>query len=537
MPSYSVLSLLNRIRKDGEIVLPDVQRDFVWTQDQIRQLFDSVMRGYPIGSLLLWQTQFVEVPHREFAIDFVSGQTWQTKVKPIGQRKHMVLDGQQRLQSFLIAIHGSYDGRRLYLNVVSGPGARGDDDTESDYRFEFWQDSDQNRPKRLVRVADIVAWSERHEDDEIDHVIKDLGLDEPSAKRARKNLMLLRRVLSQSDLVQAEHVDEEVTRPEQARSIDEIVEIFVRVNSGGTRLTRTDLMFSLIKSKWSSARDQFERLVREVDPLGIRAIDKDFVIRGLLTVADAPPSYDVENIERHWDAMHASFDRFAAALRAAVAFVQAPDVRVHSATLLKPVASLYPIVYYLSRQKNGSVPDAERAKLRTFLYYLHLSGRGGEARIRYLRDVLKGASGSDLPLDALLGVIAKTQKRHAISTSVEMLHWNRPLTLNIVQPKVAAETVSWQERPEVDHVFPQSAWRPKFGDLVDDIGNLQYLGKLRNTRKNDQAPWDYFAHVPDNELATDFLIDRSLLRADGFEPFVAARREKVLDAVKGFLGR
>ena len=73
--------------------------------------------------------------------------------------------------------------------------------------------------------------------------------------------------------------------------------------------------------------------------------------------------------------------------------------------------------------------------------------------------------------------------------------------------------------------------------MVDDIGNLAYLGKLRNIRKSAQDPWEYFRCVPDDELDRDFLVDRSLLSEDKFEEFVKVRQERIVKEVKNFLGR
>ncbi len=81
----SILSLLNQIRNDQQLVLPDLQRDFVWSRDQIRLLMDSIMRGYPFGSLLFWQTRFLEVPYREFVTDFHAGIVFVPKSKPAGR--------------------------------------------------------------------------------------------------------------------------------------------------------------------------------------------------------------------------------------------------------------------------------------------------------------------------------------------------------------------------------------------------------------------------------------------------------------------
>jgi hypothetical protein len=138
----------------------------------------------------------------------------------------------------------------------------------------------------------------------------------------------------------------------------------------------------------------------------------------------------------------------------------------------------------------------------------------------------------------LLAEVAKRQRGAATTTTAEMLQWNPPLALNIAQPLAAKETLSWQEEPQVDHIFPQSTYRPIHGDAVDDIGNLAFLGRLRNIRKNDDPPWDYFKNVSDQALRDDFLIDdRSLLAPEHFKEFVTRRRTAILARVRDFLGR
>lgn len=542
----SILTLLSEIREE-EIVLPDLQRDFVWKEEQIRQLLDSLMRGYPFGSLLLWNTQFLEVAYREFVRDFKPGLTHTTKVKPVGKKMRMVLDGQQRLQSFYLAVFGTHDHRRLYFNVTSGPDAvapvnpNDDDGTGKNYSFQFWRDDALNRPKRFIPVGEVLGWNVNFVDDEIDKVVAAVPLGGDDAKIARRNIRRLRDVFHRN--VPAETIDDDVIDAKQARTINEILDIFVRVNSGGTVLTRSDLMFSLIKTKWTRARESFDGLASEIQKkVGVLPIDKDFIIRGLLTVADAPPSFEVENIDRHWDAMQSKFDEFSTALKSAIDFCRSSDVRLLSASLIDPEATLFPVVYFLSKQKNGSVPDADRTGLRALVYFLlfnkFLGGRSPEARIRWLREVIQKKAAGALPLDDLLNVVKARQRHHFVTTTTDMLNDNPRLALNIAQPNAAKDTLSWQERAEVDHVFPQSEYRPLYGDMVDDIGNLAYLGKLRNIRKNASAPSDYFASISDQELLDDFLIeDRSLLAKDKFPEFIEKRRALVTKRVQGFLGR
>jgi hypothetical protein len=540
----SILSLLNQIRNDQQLVLPDLQRDFVWRPDQIRLLLDTIMREYPFGSLLLWQTRFLEVPYRNFVQDYTPALTFVPQLKKAGAPLRMVLDGQQRLQSLYIAVYGTHDRRRMYFNVTSGPGSNAEPDDQEDglgtaYRFEFWQDSDENRPKRLIPVGEIVSWPARLEDAQIEKVTTDIGLKDDEGNRARRNIRLLRRVMSRSDLVPVETIDDEATDIASARTIDEILEIFVRVNTGGTRLSRSDLMFSFLKSKWGGARIAFDDLIRSVESKAPLGIDKDFIIRGLLMVTDSPVSYEVENVQRHWDQLEPAYEQFAKALKNTVDFLRSPDVGILSGTLVQPMSTLYPLVYHLYHYKNGSVADGDRTLLRSMLYFL-LFNRfvRSEARIRYLRDELRKHRGKSFHIEAILKVIETRQKHHHIVTSAEMLDGSEKLALNIVQRTLCRETISWQESPEVDHIFPQSVFRDKYPHLVDDIGNLAFLGKLRNIRKSAEMPADYFAAETNDTLRDNFVIsDRALLSPDRFEEFVKTRRELIVERVRNVLGR
>lgn len=456
----------------------------------------------------------------------------------------MVLDGQQRVQSLYLAVYGTHCRRKLYLNITSGPGSTVDPDTTDEglgslYRFEFWHEDDTNRPKRLIPVGRIATWPSRLEDAETERVIEEAGLDGEDVSRARSNIRLLRRVLTRSDLVPVETIDDEAPNAASARTLDEVLEIFVRVNTGGTRLSRADLMFSFLKSKWRGARVSFDDLIGKVEETCPLSIDKDFVIRGLLLVTDSPVVYDVANVQRHWQSLEPAFEQFANAVKSTLDFVRSPDVGIRSRSLVQPLPTLFPLVYYLCQFKNGSVPDDQRRPLRSLLYFLLFNSFvRSEARIRYLRDEIKKREGTSLPLTNLLHVVEARQKHHYVESSDQMLNNNVRLALNIAQPTICKATLSWQEVPEVDHVFPQSAFRSKYPILIDDIGNFAYLGKLRNIRKSDDLPAEYFRDTPDVELRENFLIpDRALLTPERFEEFVAARRALILERVKAFLGR
>ena len=113
--SSTITDIVSRIKNNG-ILLPYIQRDFVWDKERICSLLDSLMRGYPIGDILIWETKR-PVNYREFELDYNSninnnGFTTGDGNNPI--TKQYVLDGQQRLQSLYIAMCGSYDGDMLF---------------------------------------------------------------------------------------------------------------------------------------------------------------------------------------------------------------------------------------------------------------------------------------------------------------------------------------------------------------------------------------------------------------------------------------
>lgn len=134
-----IVSYLNNPEQDGGYWLPNIQRPFVWREDQIERLFDSIMREYPIGSLLVWKTKS-EIKRRKFIDNYKQNiKLTDFYVPEDSKQKMLVLDGQQRLQSLFIGLIGSYDKKELCINVLSGELVAPEDIR---YKFEFISQSD-----------------------------------------------------------------------------------------------------------------------------------------------------------------------------------------------------------------------------------------------------------------------------------------------------------------------------------------------------------------------------------------------------------
>ncbi len=248
--------------------LPAIQREFVWKPEQIVQLFDSIMRGYPISSFLFWDLKS-ENRDKWQVYKFLEkaqyGGTHNELASTDGVTNlALVLDGQQRLTSLMIGLRGIYvtkkkilrrwdnpdawSPQRLHLDLLAE--ARLDEDgTESGlyYKLEFMEDAPvPDSEHHWFRLGRILDFDERQKFeaflDEKDDELTKLGLTRSDRKTFERNL---------ERLYQAVHADEVIAYyTETDQDYDRVLDIFVRANEGGTKLSKSDLLLSMVTSSW-----------------------------------------------------------------------------------------------------------------------------------------------------------------------------------------------------------------------------------------------------------------------------------------------
>lgn len=264
----------------GELRLPEMQRRYVWRSTRVRDLLDSLYRGYPSGAILLWETDEA-VPLQEFAVE-QQGNPY--------QNTRLLLDGQQRLTSLSAVIRGEpvgVRGRRrpieLLFNlehpeelaVVTEVNEEGNDEEDEQELIEDEVDSsDDELQKRFDRMTFVVAtrkleqlphWvkvAEVFKSDSDRPFLKRAGitdLDDPRAERYSQRLARLRSVrkyVYRMDIL------------ERGLSYDEVTEIFVRVNSLGAKLRSSDLALAQITAKWRGALKIFQGFQEQCSKAG-----------------------------------------------------------------------------------------------------------------------------------------------------------------------------------------------------------------------------------------------------------------------------
>lgn len=324
MPGFqspiTIHQAIERINRN-EFLLPAFQREFVWKQNQIEQLFDSLMQGYPISSMLFWKVKettkadfrFYQFLKKYIEYHAIHNDTIATNgVNDF----HAILDGQQRLTALYIGLCGScaykeyrrayaysewsYPTRHLYLNISS---EYTEDESDRKYKFTFLD-------KAVTQEQEIFSDNEDEKWFRVGVVLdlyKTDGLDDFAelnqlTKESKKLIKQLERVIHTG--LNINYYEEDEQNPDKA------VNIFVRINSGGTTLSFSDILMSIAIASWKQkdARTEINDLVDGIRAKGFN-IDKDYILKSFLYLYHKDVRFKITsfkndfigNIELNWD--------------------------------------------------------------------------------------------------------------------------------------------------------------------------------------------------------------------------------------------
>lgn len=554
----TIMGLLNQIH-DKEVVLPAIQRDFVWTEAQTAKLLDSIMRGYPVGIVLLWET-YNDIQYRPFVTDFRVGNlhTYDDNAKK--RRIRLVLDGQQRLQSLYIALRGQREGRELYLDVLSGQDS--DDVADDRFLFEFMareRADERNAETHAERAAskeldstpywwlsaqDLFGMKARERQDFVKQTAVDLHLSDDDELLLSQNLATFDDVLTRDEnILKLSTIDENLPAESAYRKSEaDVLEIFVRVNREGTPLSRSDLIFSMLKLSWKESAEGLPEFVDAVNEGNSFDLDTDFVVRCLFAVSDLGSRLDLNVLRKksNVEALKANFTKCCDAIRATVDFVQR-ECKCASSDLLGSSHTLVPFVYYFFHLPRHDVPNGQVDRVRTAVYLLGLArpfSRYSESRIgAFLKaDLQPLAIKADrrFPLEATIDRVRRWEKVQSVA---ELAQSNVGLTLHLIQGLSGGKVQYKGNAPEVDHIFPRSELRVKKvdEDLINDLANFWILILGKNRNKSNRKPREYFADVSKRQLK-DALIDAELLDYRLYKRFLETRREAIVERLQTLLG-
>lgn len=571
----TIREVLDSIATHG-YVLPAIQREFVWRPEQVCNLFDSVMQGYPFGEFMFWRVE----PQNS------SRYRWYDFVRDYHQRDNphcpelgtihdkpltAVLDGQQRMTAFNIGLSGSmarklpykwwnssdaFPKRVLALDLLAPPDP---DEEGSRYAFEFVDTERIGMEDEHLwfRVADILSFSKDNPAPEMLVWITEHGLDTDRQNLAFGILNRLHQAICVEPVV--------AFYEEKSQDIERVLNIFIRCNSGGTPLSYSNLLLSIAVSQWDTldARSEVHGLVDEMNQVraGLR-FNADFVLKAGLMLTDiASVGFRVENfthenmavLERNWPEIR----------RALLETVDLVDRFGFDSRTIQASNSLLPIAYYLYQKgapHNFESSDSYRKDRKVIRGWLTRSilkesgiwGSGLDTLLTALRDVLRDSGSSEFPAAELRRVMAQRGKtldfvEEEIEDLADMRFSDRRIfpLLTMLFPVVESHGAS-----DIDHIFPKSRFTPNrlraasvaddqveaFRDRCDRLANLQLLEATINREKRAALPADWLdEHCPDDEARRSYC-DRHLLgdvprEIKDFAEFSSIRRERLRERI------
>lgn len=517
----------------NEIYLPAIQRKFVWKYDQIESFFDSIMREYPIGTFLFW---FIKGEKKndytfyKFLTDYHERDNFLNDIAPKPELKDRiigVLDGQQRLSSIYIALQGSYafkkpymakihdsayPKREFYLNLLKPIEEKDGEDFIFEFRFLIDDEAEKIDEEHLwFKVKDVLNWGTDPEvDSYYDQLLEQSGLKDEiknilklKEKRdlIKRMLRMLHQRITLQDLISYFEITEE--------DLDSILDIFVRVNSGGTPLSKSDLLFSTIVANWEKGREEIEELIQSINKKGLGfKFDNDFIMRSCLVLADLPVLFKVNNfkeenikiIKNYWKKIKTSIEKTILLL---VEFGFCGD------TLISQNAAI-PIVYYIF--KDGVLDNFTKHELRSYLVHAlikQIFGAQGDQVLTHIREFFRIKKGKEFRLSftkfnfnkLLIQEISSRSLKISKDNLNEILELKKGaysfMLLSLLYPNLKFDQVQFHQ----DHIHPASFFTNaklksqgisddkwiKWQEIKDKLPNLQIMEGKENESKNKTA--------------------------------------------------
>lgn len=555
----SVEELVGMVER-GELRLPEMQRQYVWRSPRVRDLIDSLYRGYPSGAILLWETDEA-VPLQDMAVAQAANPYTSTR---------LLLDGQQRLTSLSAVIRGQPVNVRgrvkpidLLFNlehpehqaVVTEVDEEADDDTPEPDEVDASADELSRRFEKMTfvvatsKLAALPQWvrvSEVFRSESDAAILRRAGVtgfDDPRYEKYIRRLAQLRRVrkyVYRMDVL------------ERSLTYEEVTEIFVRVNSLGAKLRSSDLALAQITARWRHSLEVFQAFQSECARAGFD-LELGIHLKALIAFATGQSrfltvgSLTLEQLQQGWKAATEG-------MRFAINFLKS-NVGIESPAVLSSPFLMIALAYF-GHQRKYLISSGDAADLRRWALLASAKGR-------YSR------GSTETILDQDLAVITRGEPAASLIDRVRLQFGRLEITPDDLEGKDQRSSLfktmflafrahgaqDWhsnlqislshsgnQHKLEFHHFFPK-ALLTKAGYSsreADDIANLTFLAGRTNRKIADKPPIVYAQALRDSAGDEPFRhqcvpLDPLLWDTDRYPDFLAARRVLIADALNQFL--
>ena len=559
-----IISLVNK-----NILLPDIQRPFVWDEQQVYKLFDSLMRGYPISTFLFWDLTIEQLEATEEKENlrikmykFVDSNEKDNEEELNRDRDtySLVLDGQQRLTSLFIALKGTWRKKirratvtqELYFDTLSGCN---EDEDGILYKFQFLdktngfnkietEDSDHSLAVwvsvKQIYEKDIGA-AQKRKDFVADIIKSDDRLTDFSAP-IDNNIDLFNDVLKEDGVINY--------FPEDETDYEKVLDIFVRTNAGGTKLGYSDLLFSKIKLRWTDAIDKFKELSDSINKHNFD-FDTDFLLKTCLTIFSTKSEevrYSVSNLsDTLIDKIVSQWDLITRATQRTVGLLE--TFLITDKKQLPSYNALIPIIYWHFKaqrkeyRQESYIDSKDIGTIRVWLTKALLSGAfsgQSDTTLYKCKDAIDNSGTVTFPaLNIQQNIKRSMEVTEESFDSITYKSKESYLFLSLCyKMAINFQPITKGNLPEQDHIFSrdelQKAGVPS--EKINSIYNIRYV-TANDNRSKSNTPFSEWMKCLSEKNKKDVvfkthLIPDGYLSADRFDEFLLARKNELLKQIE-----
>lgn len=545
----------------GKLRLPEMQRRYVWRSTRVRDLMDSLYRGYPSGAILVWETD-EDVPLQEMAVA-------QEKV-PVGSPQ-LLLDGQQRLTSLSAVIRGEpvhVRGRvtpiELLFNLEhpeklafvtevdedndedeDAPDADAADSTEDELLQRFNSMTFVVSTRKLEQLPQWVKVTEVFKSDSDTPFLKRAGVtgfEDPRYDKYSQRLARLRAIRKYSYRIDV---------LERTLDYDEVTEIFVRVNSLGAKLRSSDLALAQITAKWRNSLATFQQFQKQCAKDGFD-VELGIHLKNLVSFATGQSrfltvgSLSAEKLQDAWNEARKGMEF-------AINFLRA-NLGIESPALLSSPYLLVTLGIYGHRRSYQLTPE-EADRLRFWALLANAKGRYSRGSSETILDqdlaILRNGGAEEL-IDRLRQQVGRLE---IAPDELEGRNQRSALFKTMFLAFRAAGAKDWKSqlsialfhsgtlhRLQFHHIFAQALLKGAYVQReIDDIANLSFIAGGTNRAISHDPPLNYFPTILEKAGQEAFAAqciptDPLLLPLENYRAFLAERRRLVAKRLNEFLG-
>jgi hypothetical protein len=532
----SLKTVLEYVNSDSEhgLYLPNIQRNFVWDEKRIIDLLDSIVQGYPIPSLLIWITA-EKIYQRSFIRDFSESDSGRSFQLPPSSRArtNLVLDGQQRLQSLYISIHGTLNGKYLYINLNSSHDQKG-----HRYQFKFMTPEDaESSEEYWVQLSEIV--SENSRKFSIDKYVERFSVSDDTTRARMRSVVeaVLHAYNKGESPMPFKFINDDF-------SYEEVAEIFIRYNKGGKPLTKPDFLFSLGLVKWPELEKNVTKLERDIRRDDYN-IDRDFILKALIYALELGVNYSIKVFQKDENIalIKGSWVPFAEAVLSVFDFLKSKTIFKHPNNLKAP-NRLLPFIYFrlhFKAQWDELLRDEDYlASLITAFMMTGLNQDDSEsAQVRALIKEHRSIH-PEIFVDFL------RSRRRSFQTIAEEIvkktYYQKKgyedfLVLSIIHHDIGVWATYKGNALQKDHIFPDTKLRSSsaYDSDINQLTNLMLLRSEINKKKRDKNPYNWLSEQNEDFFERNLIPkDSNLWKLENYSLFIETRKKLLIQRLSAY---